>query len=333
MRLSTHHLVQRIWTVQLHPQADGPALVCPHCPLHAPRLSPASARSAALAHLARHAQREVVPGHLRTCQCRTRGCCWHPRHRGCSGPIRLALSCSNSGRLWRLADICSACAAATRHTAVVPDTLLSSQQSVSADAPVRKRRKPACGAGERLLVRETLTYLAAALPRFSSAAARLLALQCALRADARGYVLLPHGLLRGMCVHGRTELWSELTYAGWLQRLASRGPHWEVRLLDAAMQAHAVGRRLRARAAHWAMHPTPLILPQATPPAFRLTALALAAHTRDDAGRVDADVLARLGGQAPQHLDDVLDQLVRFRLLQTWQRSSDQEEISWRLPH
>ncbi|MEU6807722.1 hypothetical protein ABZ920_01590 [Streptomyces sp. NPDC046831] len=332
MRLSTHYPVQRIWTVQLHPQADGPALVCSHCPLHTPRLSPASARSAALTHLAQHAQREVIPKHLRTCQCRTRGCCWHPRHRGCSGPIRLALSCGSGGRLWRLADICSACAAASRHTAVVPDTLLNSQRSGSVGAPTRKRRKPACGAGDRLLVQEMLTYLAAALPRFSSASARLLALQCALRADTRGNVRLPHGLLRGMHVHGRAELWSELAYAGWLQCAAPREPHREVHLLDAAMHAHATGRRLRARAAHWAMHPTPLILPQATPSALRLTALALAAHTSGTASSADADLLARLSGQAPEQLEDALDELVRFRLLQAWQHPIGQEEIFWWLP-
>ncbi|UUU28999.1 hypothetical protein JIX56_03270 [Streptomyces sp. CA-210063] len=41
-------------------------------------------------------------------------------------------------------------------------------------------------------------------------AARLPALQCALRADACGQVRLPAGLLHGMRLQGRQELWQEL---------------------------------------------------------------------------------------------------------------------------
>ena len=92
MRLSTHDTVQRIWTVRLHPQPGGPLLSCLHCALPGHRLQAASARSAVLTHLARHAQRDALPGHLRTCQCRARGCCWHPRRRGCAGPVLLALT-------------------------------------------------------------------------------------------------------------------------------------------------------------------------------------------------------------------------------------------------
>lgn len=47
--------------------------------------------------------------------------------------------------------------------------------------------------------------------------------------------------------------------------------------------------------------------------------------------RAELDVLTRLCGQSPQQLEDLLDQLVRSRLLADWRHISD-EEISWRLP-
>jgi hypothetical protein len=330
MTLSTHETVQRIWTVQLHPQPGGPLLSCPQCTLHGYRLQAASARSVALTHLARHARRDVLPGHLRTCQCRARNCSWHPRHRGCAGPVLLALTCDRSGRVWRLADACAACAAATTNTAVVPDTLLVSTRPRPAGAAARRTRPPH-GPGERQRVREMLTYLGVALPRFSSSAARLLALQCALRADGRGRVRLPSGLLRSMRLHGRAELWSELEHAGWLRCSVPRRPHVEARLLDADMQTQTSGRGARARAAHWALHPVPLVAPRGMSPAVQLTALILAAHTSDSFGSAELDVLARLGGQSPQQVEDLLDQLVRCRLLDAWQHLREHDEITWRL--
>jgi hypothetical protein len=329
MRLSTHDTVQRIWTVRLHSQPGGPLLSCPHCALPGYRLPASSARSAVLTHLARHAQRDALPGHLRTCQCRARGCCWHPRRRGCAGPVLLALTCDRSGRMWRLADACAACAAATSYTAVVPDTLPGPGPTKSTRRTAR-RRNPLHGPGERLCVREMLTYLAVALPRYSSPTARLLALQCALRADRQGHVRLPNGFLRGMRLRGRTELWSELEHAGWL--ICPARPHspMKVHLLDAAMQSQASGRSARARAAHWALRPTPLAAPRGMAPTMQLTELTLAAHTCDSTGSAELDVLTRLCGQSPQQLEDLLDQLVRSRLLAGWRHISH-EEISWRL--
>ncbi|MGW0649425.1 hypothetical protein ACWD4T_11520 [Streptomyces umbrinus] len=330
MRLSTHDTVQRIWTVRLHSQPGGPLLSCPHCALHGYRLPASSARSAVLTHLARHAQHDALPRYLRTCQCRARGCSWHPRRRGCAGPVLLALTCDRSGRMWRLADACAACAAATSYTAVVPDTLPGPAPTKSTRRTAR-RSNPLRGPGERLCVREMLTYLAVALPRYSSPAARLLALQCALRADRQGHVRLPNGFLRGMRLRGRTELWSELEHAGWL--ICPARPHslMAIRLLDASMQSQTSGRGARARAAHWALRPTPLAAPRGMAPSVQLTALTLAAHTCDSTGSVELDVLTRLCGQSPQQLEDLLDQLVRSRLLAGWRHISH-EEISWHLP-
>lgn len=334
MRLAGAHVkVRRIWTVELRSRAGGPSLVCAHCTAHT-SLMAASARSAALAHLACHARTDVLPGHLRTCQCRERGCSWHPRHRGCAGPVLLALTRDHSGRTWRLADACAACAAATSHTAVVPDTVLGSRRprpSNCSSAPTPVRPQPAAS-DERLRVREMLTYLGAALPRFTSPAARLLALQCALRADTRGHVRLPAGLLRSMRLRGSRELWLELAHADWLDLPDFRALPVQLRLLDAALLEQTPGRRARRRAADWALRPTPLVRP-AAPPALRLTALVLAAHTcARGEHSTDMDILTRLCGHSPQQTGELLDRLVTTRILGAWQHNRETDEVFWQLP-
>ncbi|MEV0743434.1 hypothetical protein AB0I51_47710 [Streptomyces sp. NPDC050549] len=333
MRLaSTHATVQRIWTVHLRPQTGGPALACPRC-TPGPVLPAASARSAALTHLARHARADDLPGHLRTCQCRTRGCHWHPRHRGCAGPVLLALTCDRSGRAWRLADACAACAAAMSHTAVVPPTLLAADRTQPVTRTPRSAlNMPPFGPAEQRRVREMLTYLATALPRFSSPAARLLALQCALRADRHGQVRLPHGFLRGMRLHDRAELWLELEHAGWLHRPRRSGSPVQAQLLDAAVLHQDPGRTARIRAAQWALHPTPLAIPPALPSALQLASLALAANSAAGAGGGEPDVLTRQCGQPLQQLEDLLDQLVHTRHVTAWHRHHDSGEIRWELP-
>ncbi|MDX3673096.1 hypothetical protein [Streptomyces europaeiscabiei] len=332
MRLaSTHATVQRIWTVELRPQPGGPALACPHCTLHGHPVQAASARSAALTHLARHARTDALPGHLRTCQCRARGCQWHPRHRGCAGPVLLALTRDRSGRTWRLADACAACAAcaaATSHTAVVPATLLASRPPGRS----RCRLEPPGGPAERTRVREMLTYLAAALPQFTSPGARLLALQCALRSDVHGCVQLPGGLLRGMRLRGRSELWEELEHTRWLRRTAGKYPRSQAQLLDAAVLSQQPGSRARARAAHWALRPTPLAPPTGRPAALQLTALALASHTSGGAGNTDMNVLARMCGHSPHQTAELLDRLTASRTLTAWHHNRETDEVFWHLP-
>ncbi|MEU8951885.1 hypothetical protein [Streptomyces sp. NPDC048489] len=177
-----------------------------------------------------------------------------------------------------------------------------------------------------------LTYLSAVLPQFTSPAARLLALQCALRADTRGCVRLPAGLLRGMRLHGRTELWDELEHAAWLRRRPRRHPHVEAQLLDAALLYLRPGSRTRARAAHWALHPVPVAVPAGRTPAMRLAALALAAHTSGDAGSTDLDVLARLCGHVSQQTAELLDRLVASHTLTVWRHNLETDEAFWWLP-
>lgn len=112
-------LPQRIWAVAIRTQIEEPLAVCDRCgPL---QRSPGQAlRTAALQHLARHAQRDVTPPHLRTCQCGRNDCPWHGRTRGCSGSILLALIWSPGPATWRLADLCHQCCTSTPNTAPVP---------------------------------------------------------------------------------------------------------------------------------------------------------------------------------------------------------------------
>ncbi|MFE1797720.1 hypothetical protein ACFW9L_16335 [Streptomyces sp. NPDC059517] len=326
--------MRRIWRVELRSRAGEPHLFCLQCQAHTPPLEASSARSAALAHLASHARTDALPGHLRTCQCRTHGCSWHPRSRGCAGPVLLALTRDAGGRSWRLADTCAACAAATSHTALVPDTLPSAPRPQPTGAEA-SRRAVAPGPSEAVRVREMLTYLSAALPQFTSPAARLLALQCALRCDTQGHLTLPAGLLRGMRMHGRREAWLELAQASWLQAAAPgiRPKSMTVRLLDTAILHQTPGRRARHRAAHWALHPAPLALPAAAPAAWRLTALVLAAHAFTAAGNIqDMEVVARLCGHSPQQTKELLDRLVSTRSLTAWQHHRDTDELQWQHP-
>jgi hypothetical protein len=176
-----------------------------------------------------------------------------------------------------------------------------------------------------------LTYLGSALPQFTSPAARLLALQCALRADTRGHVRLPVGLLRGMRLHRHRESWQELAHADWLEPPDFRALPVRLRLLDAAVLDQRPSRRARCRAAHWALRPAPLILP-AEPPALRLTALVLATHTSDRAEHgTEMGILTRLCGHSPQQTAELLDRLRTTRTLETWHHNRETDEVFWRL--
>lgn len=212
-----HPPVPRTWTVELRPQQGGPVLHCPRCSPGGQSVQAMAGRPAALAHLARHARADYLPTHLRTCQCHERGCRWHPRHRGCAGPVLLVLTREHGGRMWRLAH---ACAGATPNAAVVPDTALPTwpthlpvdQSSTGRGQRARRPRGPS----EPVRVQNILSYLASALPAGTCPEARLLAVQCALRANNHGQVRIPTGLLRGMRL-GRTSLpWDELEHHHWL---------------------------------------------------------------------------------------------------------------------
>ncbi|WP_405868024.1 hypothetical protein OG407_49390 [Streptomyces sp. NBC_01515] len=210
----------------------------------------------------------------------------------------------------------------------MPDTLLASALPQSSTCPPSPASGPGPEPAEQVRVREMLTYLGAALPRFTSPSARLLSLQCALRAAIRGHVRLPAGLLRGMRLRRYRELWQELVHAGWLEPPDARSTPVQLRLLDAAVLDQAPGRRARRRAAHWALHPVPLTLPAAQA-VMRLTALVLAVHTEHSTG---LDTLARLRGHSPQQTGELLDRLVTTGTLTTRHHNRETDEAVLQLP-
>lgn len=335
MRLrTTCPTARRAWTVELQPGSGGPQLVCQQCDYRGVLPAAVSARTAALEHLAGHARRDVLPSYMRTCQCHERGCRWHPRHRGCDGPICLLLARERGGRLWRLADACTACASVTAQAAVVPETFLRAVATPPDSASRRRRRRPR-GPGDQIRVREMLSYLASALPGHSGAAARLLAVQCALRMDSGGEVRLPTGVLRSLRL-GRDSLpWRELEQARWLRRtpaapgLASRIV--VARVLDGGLFAQSPARPDRRSAADWALRTARGDCGGADDPSLRLTALWLEAHTDLSAGRgcAEADRIARECGLVPAALFPVLDRLAASFV--SWSVVLTSGDLCWEL--
>lgn len=125
MGSATTRQPDRCWTVQLRTVPIGLALICPQCGTR-PVPTGAGAHAAATAHLAHHARSNPLAFHLRTCQCGAQNCPWHPRQRGCDGSILLTLTRNRAGSIWRLADLCQACATTTTYSAIVPELTTNS---------------------------------------------------------------------------------------------------------------------------------------------------------------------------------------------------------------
>lgn len=326
---AAHPQMMRTWIVELYPEPQGPVLVCAQCPTR-PRLAQGSTgRSAALAHLARHARRSLLPSYLRTCQCHERGCRWHPRHRGCDGPLLLVLTCERAGRLWRLADACAACAGAMHHASVVPDTTLSNPP-VSERTRPRRRRASEPGR-ERALVRDMLSLLAASLPFHASPEARLLALQCVLRCNADGSLLLPHGLMRGMILGNAGLLWQELLDASWICSVTPMPFGTQVRLNDPLLGLP--GRGPRSQAAHWALVQSSGSSLRHTSSAARLATVTLQAHTQPSLqkGSADSHTLARMCGMNLHRLLGTVQDLRDAGMLQSCSLAGG-ENLAWSWP-
>ncbi len=334
MRLAgTQAAVRRVWTVELRPLAGGPRLFCVQCRSHTPPVDASSARAAALAHLAGHARAGMLPAHLRTCQCRLLGCCWHPRSRGCGGRF----SWLSPGRpadapgAWPTPAPPAPRRPAVQLSCRTPgsDRAAPSQRHALCGVPVAAcRRAPGNGPAYGRCSPTCLPRSPVHLP-----AGRLLALQCALRSDTRGHVTLADGLLRGMRLRGRRELWLELSQAGWLETATVRDGPVTVRLLDATVLDQAPGRGVRRRAAHWALHPAPLVLPPASPAALRLTALVLASLSSGTAANTeDMGTVSRMCGHSPQQTKELLDRLVSAHSLAIWRHDCDTDEVLWQFP-
>ncbi|MFI1018174.1 hypothetical protein [Streptomyces sp. NPDC020965] len=321
--------VPRTWVVELRPRPGGPVLHCPRCAPEGQALPAVSARPAALAHLARHARRDIVPTHLRVCQCHERGCRWHPRHRGCAGPVLLVLTREHGGRIWRLSDVCAGCATATPHSAAVPDTILT---AAPADPPAGRRtrtRRPRDPSAQ-IRVQNTLSYLAAVLPPTISPEARLLALQCALRSGRHGQVRLPAGLLRGMRLGHSPAPWRELEEHRWLYRVdehTAPGRCFTAQLID--VMTHPPGRPDRVRAADWAQRTASQLPLRNSPAQVRLTALAVAAHHSPGQTHIRAETerLSRACGIAPSALGPLLDRLTATATIAQWSYDPSGNEL------
>lgn len=332
MRLCTPRpTVPRTWTVDLRPHPCGLELACPLCgpPIIVER--GVSARSAVLTHLARHARAAALPRYLRTCQCHERGCRWHPRHRGCSGPVILVLACERGGRRWRLADVCTNCAGATRDAAVVPEAVSEAPPVLRAR---RYRRAAADTPSAQERVRDLLSYLASALPPSVSPGTRLLALQCALRTDRHGQVALATGLLRGMRLHShRAHAWQELEQARWLRHLPGQtGASQRLQLLDVTVLTQAPDRAGRHQAADWALRTAHAPVLRDQPARLRLTMLALGVSRvpgEVQEGRADIEQLSRACGLPEERLEGMLLQLRDAGLLATWSCNREDGQVHW----
>ncbi|MDX3577715.1 MULTISPECIES: hypothetical protein [Streptomyces] len=318
----------RAWTVELRSHSGGITLFCPNCPHGGGRVNATTARAAALAHLARHARTDLRAAHLRICQCHERGCRWHPRHRGCAGPVRLLLARERGGLVWRLADACTACAAATEQAAVVPDTLLVSPQRPRGAA--RRRRRQVRGPGDRVRVAEMLSYLAAALPQGVSAAARLVALQCALRMDSRMCVRLPVGVLRSLRLNA-PRLWRELEEARWLRIRPSRPGEVTAELLDSALLAQYPSRPDRQRAADWALRAGRTARAFGEGPHTQLLSLYISALSDPATGQGQGEV-SRIRHECVLEEHDVLTALDRLAVIgsfEWWRVCPDTGDVQW----
>jgi hypothetical protein len=128
----------RVWTVRLdpygRPSAGAVRLSCsrPACADQRFPSGAAAGRKSAIGHINEHLARIRAGGGPRGeawCACRAADCAWHTpdvldgQHRGarpsagatvrCGGPVVLTVYADRAGRLWRIAEMCARCAAAT----------------------------------------------------------------------------------------------------------------------------------------------------------------------------------------------------------------------------
>ncbi|WP_107487283.1 hypothetical protein [Streptomyces sp. MOE7] len=180
-----------------------------------------------------------------------------------------------------------------------------------------------------------LSYLAAALPAEVDAAARLLALQCALRATASGRLYLPAGLLRSVRLDQQSSLWQVLEQTGWLVRLPAGvlGAPCGVtaQLLDGAVLSQAPSRQDRAHAADTALRLASCRTLRNLPASDRLTALALVTHLSPGSihGAIEADRIGRMCAVPPGLLAATLDRLIAAQAADWWSYDPRVEDVTW----
>ncbi|RSO40618.1 hypothetical protein DMH15_14780, partial [Streptomyces sp. WAC 06725] len=161
------HVAGRVWAVHLapsgRPSAGAVRLSCsrPACPDQRFPDGAAAGRKAAVAHVNTHLDHIRAGGGPRSeawCACRAADCAWHTpdpdaeRRSGprppaqavrCGGPVVLAVYADRAGRLWRIAETCARCAAATPGCRIL-DTA-SSGTDQAAVQPTAQQEEPASG--------------------------------------------------------------------------------------------------------------------------------------------------------------------------------------------
>ncbi|MFJ2607978.1 hypothetical protein ACIO13_23835 [Streptomyces sp. NPDC087425] len=182
-------------------------------------------------------------------------------------------------------------------------------------------------------MREMLSYLAAALPPDASAAARLLALQCALRMNATLHVRLSKGVLRSLRLDHPEPL-GELARARWLRPFPPKAANEiAAELLDATLLGQAPARPDRLHAAHWALGASRSSSAGLLGPQQQLVTLHLAAHTVPGAGGglCELEQMARACGTPPAELPGILAQLAVTGLVTSWRACPDSGDLLWSL--
>ncbi|MET9104783.1 hypothetical protein [Streptomyces antibioticus] len=162
-----------------------------------------------------------------------------------------------------------------------------------------------------------LSYLTATLPKGTSPAARLLALQCALRMNSHMQARLPTGLLRSLRLSTTPDNTAGIT----------------AELLDPTLLGQAPARPDRMHAAHWALLASSASEARTLGPQAQLASVYLAAHTdpRTGNGLEELDQMARSCDTWPTELARTLDQLTATALLKTWQVSPYSGDLHWTL--
>ncbi|MEU7305382.1 hypothetical protein [Streptomyces sp. NPDC007206] len=179
-----------------------------------------------------------------------------------------------------------------------------------------------------------LSYLAAALPAGTSAAARLLALQCALRMNTRMQVRLPKGVLRSLRLNTTPDPWRELEQARWLRTVPGNAANEiAAELLDVTVLGQAPARPDRRHAADWALRAGSSCAAGAIGALPQLASVYLTAHTdpESSSGLGELDQMARACGTQPAELPAILDRLVATGLLGSWQACPASGDLQWTL--
>ncbi|MFF3412136.1 hypothetical protein ACFYW8_39510 [Streptomyces sp. NPDC002742] len=174
--------------------------------------------------------------------------------------------------------------------------------------------------------------MAATLPDNASPPARLLALQCALRADDTLHVRLPRGVLRSLRLDA-LEPWRDLERAHWLHNATPNASRQiTARLLDTSLLGQEPARPDRRRAADWALRAGSPSRTGVGGPLQQLIVTCLAAHTDTSGnGWSEPGRMARGCGLSPGQLPYLLDQLTAAGMLAAWWGCPYTEDLHWTL--